>query len=294
MPAWRPDALLLGPGGIRGFVELGALLCLESVGFLSEVSEIMGISIGAFIGLLWLCDYKAIDIIQECIYLSLLNGNTSLLDTNIVSEVSRIVEESWGIFGNQKLEDHLNRLVSRRWGTIPTLLELYKSTNKKLTCVSVNFDTGQVEDLNYINNPDLSCVKAALMSGSIPGILEKLNYNNCTYIDGALRDPYPINRFPKERRVLGIYVSSEQFPATVRPGEPRLVAMLRFALQAYSSPVNELHKRSMLAASPSCRHLVLPQVTVDTTGITVSYETKISMIGAGYHSTKQFLKRVVE
>ena len=36
---WKPSVLVLGPGGIKGHLELGALLILEKEGYLSNIHQ---------------------------------------------------------------------------------------------------------------------------------------------------------------------------------------------------------------------------------------------------------------
>ncbi|GAH01238.1 unnamed protein product, partial [marine sediment metagenome] len=49
---WKPNILVIGPGGIKGFYYCGALLSLDSGGILSDVDTIVGCSVGSLIGLL--------------------------------------------------------------------------------------------------------------------------------------------------------------------------------------------------------------------------------------------------
>ena len=49
---WPPEVIVIGPGGCKGFLELGALLYLEKEGYLRSVKTYAGVSVGAVISLL--------------------------------------------------------------------------------------------------------------------------------------------------------------------------------------------------------------------------------------------------
>ncbi len=50
--------IIIGPGGMKGFIYLGALWKLEEINILRNITHIIGISIGSVIGALICCDYK--------------------------------------------------------------------------------------------------------------------------------------------------------------------------------------------------------------------------------------------
>ena len=61
---WKPDIIVLGPGGSKGYIQLGALLRLELDNLLSNVVQYVGCSVGAIISLLMVVGYSANDIIN--------------------------------------------------------------------------------------------------------------------------------------------------------------------------------------------------------------------------------------
>ena len=79
---WIPNVLVLGPGGIKGFAELGALIFLESVNYIDSIDTIVGCSVGSVIGLLLIIGYSATEILSEVIQSSIFDeiGSISLKD----------------------------------------------------------------------------------------------------------------------------------------------------------------------------------------------------------------------
>ena len=61
------DTLILGPGGVKGFLELGSLYCLERKGELNGIKTYIGVSIGSLISLLLTSNFKVLDIFLEFI-----------------------------------------------------------------------------------------------------------------------------------------------------------------------------------------------------------------------------------
>lgn len=286
--AVNPQVLVLGPGGIRGFLQIGALMCLEHGGYLANTNRVVGVSIGAIIGLLWLAGYSAFQIAVECLDFSLLNTESSFFNSNTWMELAKITER-WGAFSNSKIQQRLEFLIKAKYGFIPTIAQLYKLTGKYLDCVTVNYTLHRVEYLDTINNPNLSVVQAALMSCSIPGVMERMIVNNNVYIDGALRDPCPTHRYDDgNTAILVLYIiNAHQFEDPIN--DHSLAGLLRFTLQAYSSTMEELYERSKKSSSDKCKYLTLTAPTLDTTGITVPLSVRITMLATGYLSALQFL-----
>jgi NTE family protein len=73
-----------------------------------------------------------------------------------------------------------------------TLNELYKKTNKDLIIGVTNITEDKVEYLNHVNYPDLPVYLALRMSCCLPIIFNPIIYKNNYYLDGGLKDNFPI------------------------------------------------------------------------------------------------------
>ena len=62
---WFPDVIVLGPGGMKGFLELGCLLPFQKLKILDNIKIMVGVSVGSIILLLYMLGYSVEDIIQE-------------------------------------------------------------------------------------------------------------------------------------------------------------------------------------------------------------------------------------
>lgn len=276
---WKPEIVILGPGGIKGFLELGTLYVLENEGILSDVHTYVGVSVGAIISLLMVCGHTITEIIAEA------------ADTNIFEDLSSVnikkVKENMGLVSSEPIKRKLIRSVMEKFGYVPTLQQLYYSTGLKLVCGTVNLDKEEPEYMSYETNPDLSAVEAVMYSMNIPIIFYKLKYRGCVYVDGALGNPYPMDQFDDgETRILGIYIESTR--KTNREPADSSVTMYFHKLVHLS--MNQLRERIISGCSVMCKHICLSSNIIDTTGISVNADIKADMILAGRERAIEFLE----
>ena len=87
-----------------------------------------------------------------------------------------------------------------------TLQELYHRTGVDLYIYTTKMMTLESIPLHHTTHPDLSVVKAIMMSANMPILFTPVKYQDEYYIDGALRSHCPLIPFPEET-VLNIYIS---------------------------------------------------------------------------------------
>lgn len=178
--------LVLGPGGVKGYLILGALSVLD----LSEFNTFVGVSVGSIIACLLCCGFT----VQEIFEYSLTIDNFFNFDGNI---------KKLGITSNRNIKQHLESFIKQRLGMIPTFEWIYKKYNKKLVVVSLNISKDETVYFSHTGHPNLKVLDAVLLSINIPLVFEKITLNGDYYVDGALGDPYPI--YPN---AVGISISS--------------------------------------------------------------------------------------
>ncbi len=280
---WLPDVLVLGPGGAKGNLELGALYRLEQENFLRNVNIWIGVSVGAPISLLKVCGYNVTEIINDCISINILDDITGI---NLDSYIDRMKDHP-GLFSNKTVENMLKLRVIQKFGMIPTLMQLYMATGLIFSCITFNTDKLRKEELNKNTEPDLSCVEAAMMSMSIPGIIEPRIYKGNAYVDGAIGDPYPVLLYDDgEHNILGIYIESERsnYSSAKNP--------LRLLYRSIQGTIKMTREEHIEWSSDKCKHLCLKTNVIDTTGISLNNKSKLAMIESGYRSTTVFLIRL--
>ena len=276
---WKPDVIVLGPGGAKGYLELGALYKLEQVNFFSDVSVWLGCSIGSAIALLKVSGYSATEIINDCININLVNDITDI-------NIDRITE-SPGLFNNKTIEKLLELRIKQRFGMIPTLLQLFMATGYVLAYVTFNLDKMRVEVLTKDSNPELSCIKGSMMSMAAPLLIKPIIYRGNVYVDGAIGDPYPILIYDNgENNILGIYIHSEH---SSHSSDKKF---FRYIYRCAQASMKVLRDQHIEWSSDKCLHLALKTPVTDTTGLTLDHKYKMAMIDSGYKSAALFLLRL--
>lgn len=270
---WYPDVIVLGPGGAKGFLELGALLYLFRRGLLSRVNTYVGVSVGSIIALLKVCGYDIKDII------------TIAADTDIFKDITQIspheAKENLGLISNEPIKKKLQECVEKKFGRVPSMLQLYQTTGLTYSSISYNYSKNRSEVHNHETKPEMDCVAAAMLSMNIPFMFYELFFNGDRYVDGALGNPYPIGLYDDGvNNILGMYIESK-IPTT-----RDFMSYVHGVIQA---PMTELRKRSILAASARCKHIALQTENRDTTGISFSAQDKADMIIDGFNIAQRIM-----
>jgi len=274
---WLPTVLVIGPGGIKGFLYLGSLLVLESDGYLEKIKTYVGVSIGAIIALLLVAGYSV----------------TEAVDTNLFQDISCLnwneVKTNTGLISNRPIKEKLITCIENKYGKLLNLHELYQATGLEFMCVTMNLDMDRAEYLSWKNYPNMSCVDAVLLSMNIPLLFYKLKYNGCVYIDGAFGNPYPIDQYDDGKTdILGLYLTLSS-PERHFPIDSHLVLYL---YKIIDSSMTQIRERIIRGSSDRCKHLAFLSPTFDTTGLTIDIKMKSEMIITGYITTKQFLEKL--
>lgn len=281
---WKPDVLVLGPGGIKGFSELGALFRLNDYSIISDnIHTYSGVSVGAIISLLLSIKCDINEIIMEG---KMDNFSVELCSINI----EQIIKCSHGVLSMDPIRKRVEKLVRATLNLtehdpIPTLLDLYRRTGKTYEAVAVNMTSGKPEYLSWSTHPSLGCVEAAMMSSALPLIFHKIVYMGTQYVDGGLGDPYPVTRYDNGRNnVLGIYIEgkSEEPPAPVSLGS--------YITRFLHVPLVQLRRINIEKSSLKVRHLRLSTSVVSMLGIGMTILQKATMICDGYVAAEAFVQ----
>ncbi len=284
---WFPHILVLGPGGMKGFKMIGLLGYMYDHELGSKLERIVGCSVGAILGLLYVIGYKPWEILTIGInfniwpHISTMNIWQSFLNT--------------GLLPSQYLSEPLTKLVISKYGYVPTMRQLYDLTHIIYTVVTYNTTAEEPFYFDHITNPNLSSVDAATMSACMPLIFQKFLYNTDYYVDGALGNPYPVDKYDDgQTPILGVYLTnnstSEDYAAHLHRSSGPKHNDLRHILvdidNFINAPVKQLRKRIIRQSSPACRHVGLTSNIIDITGITVSTENRVKEYWEGYRKAE--------
>lgn len=261
------NRIVLGHGGAKGYLMLGSLLCLEGKGLLNDLRHIVGVSVGAVIGLLMTAGYSIPDIVEMSSSLDLTRDFFSL-------DLSH-----QGLLSHKTMETFISEALRKKFGLVPSLLQLYRFTCIQFTSVTLNITKSQIEFLDHVSNPEMNAVTAVLMSMSIPVLFKEMRVNGDIYIDGALGEPLPMKHFDDGTPCVGIYMETTKHP----DGE----SVFPLVGNVIDGLISRIRESSLVGLSPACKVIGLKTSRrIDTLGLGLTPEVKESLIAEGFIQTE--------
>jgi len=266
---WKPTVLVIGPGGVKGYYEIGVLKYLTEKNILIGVKEYVGVSIGSIIALLMCVGFSMKDIIHK------------FMSTDILSlfqpEKSRNISIHLSIFNSKPIRDLLSDCMKEKLGFVPTLKQLYMVTNKTFVAVTLNLSLQVVEYINWNTEPTMSVIDAVALSINIPGVFQKIKYRGNLYVDGALGNPYPVDAYDNGNTdILGIAVLTK-LDVDSSP--------ISYIASNIDCPMYHLQKNHQRNASNMVKHIVFD---IDTVILNPTSSDKINMIKIGFNQAEMF------
>ena len=273
MNPWKPKVLLLGPGGVKGFLMMGSLLFLEKTKLLKEIDKIVGISIGSVVGLMYQIGYTVGEIIDFAFNIQL---------GEMISTIDMInIMKKNGLISHEIIRKKLHEKVVQKYGFIPTLKQLYMMTGTVFEVVVTNLNTDNAEYFSHETEPDLSCVEAVLMSISLPLFFQSYEYKDSLYLDGGLSEPFPVHRYEKEQ-VFGIMMKGS-------PVNPKQ-SFFNYLSRIIKIITSTRDKR--LKINGHCKVLNLEYEVDDAIGVKIGFEKRVDMVMIGYLRAFYFYQEI--
>lgn len=261
---WKPNVLALGFGGMKGYLELGALNYLESIDLLDSLDKVVGCSVGSIIGLMIVVGYTSDEIVTESL-------GTSLLSDISQINVKRAINNS-GLISNESMRIKISEMVVNKIGVVPSLLELYEMKGIAFSAVTYNSSKCQSVHLTHATHPNMSCVDAVLYSSHIPYLFFKVSYDGDTYIDGAYGSPYPVDLFDDgKNNILGLYIEEVKYDGVSSNDSDEFIQQsVMYFNTVIFAPLHEHRKRIVSHSSSHVEHIALtPLPTIQDLSFTL-------------------------
>lgn len=275
---FRPEALILGPGGVKGFLILGCLKYFENVKLLETIDVFLGVSVGAIINLLLSLGCEINEIITQALQLNLFRDYREIQLEAIIKNV--------GLLTNKPVEEALNQIIKEKIGFIPSFQEHYKLTNKKYITLAYNVTKQRTDYFSVTTTPKESVVVATLASMNIPFLYQQYIINGCSYVDGAIGNVYPVDYLDNGKTyIIGIYVRTL--------AETEIASALDYLHRVIQAPMGEYRKKIIQNASDHCFHIELLSDTKDSSGVSVANEEKGKMLAHGYEKAREIYKELM-
>lgn len=269
------NVLCISGGGVKGIAMLGAThyLAYDSR-MLDNVNVYIGTSIGSVIALLLCMGLTPMQLFTKICKID------DFLSVDILNFLN--FTKTYGLLDITQFIKLVENVIIEKFGFIPTLKELYDLTGKRLIIVQTNATKSRTEYFDFETEPDCSCALAVKMSCSLPIIFEKVEYNDCLYVDGGVSDNFAIEYASKYGNVIGIRSVSSK-------GD--IEDLFGYIHRLFSIPVNKIEDLQCNKIDKS-KHTI---IEVDTTSMnTISLktdsDTKMSMFCQGYECAKKTFK----
>ena len=280
LDTWRPNVLCLGAGGIKGLDELGAIWWFWSNGNLNNIDTYIGSSIGGIIGALMAMEWLPHHILEYAIDAELFNSLSELPVTQMIQE--------FGIVSNKTFDDALAKklgdMIIKKLGKIPTLLEFYEKTKKRVVFVIVSLKEEKLVYADHISHPDMSLMTALRSTSNAPVVFGKLEHQKDYLVDGAVMDPFPISYLDDGKNViLGIGVKDQREWTYSKMKEMNAI---NYYDRIVSLALKRLTDFAVANSSDKCYSIIIP--VSDETGMLKmgGRETRLEKFLSGYRYTE--------
>lgn len=271
--------LVLSGGGPKGFNQLGALQYLYEKGYLKEIQDYWGTSIGSVICLLIAVGFTPMDILYELIQDDKFIDKYDINTTKLWNGIGIIPIEQ---FGN-KIRNTISKKIGQQHITFQ---ELYDLCSIKLHVSGTNLDkmTGEIFDVE--SHPNMDVVTAVEISCCLPFIFTKKIYNGFTYADGGFYNNYLIDMADnKKEYVIGVYVDD----AFKRYS--RIDGFLDWIYRLFIMPVHELHEGKLSRASDKVFNIRLYDDNIQMNELNFPIKKRIKTYVNGYSQCMKFVEQ---
>lgn len=194
------DTLVFSGGGAKGFAYIGVIRALEEYNILHKVINFAGTSIGGLMALLLALEYTYSEV---AVLIERFDCNL-FKDINLPNFL-----DNYGLDSGEKVNLFLKYIIFEKLGSETANFEdLHAKCGNYLTVVATRLKTREVSYFSLSNSPQMPLYLAVRMSMNLPGLFGLVNYKGISYVDGALKDNFPIAFFDPDR-TLGFYLGNE-------------------------------------------------------------------------------------
>jgi len=246
--------LVLGPASMGIYSIIGALKARETE--LVNVKEISGSSAGAIIAL----------------FLGVGMSIDEILETSLSLDVPTFVKIRIGSFFNKFGFVDMGPIRKKFvdiCGSDPTFAEI----DMKIYIAAFCMNTSETVYFSKDTHPDMKVIDAVCMSMAVPFIFACGTYNNETYVDGGMKEEYPLTPFfdKKPHEITCIKIKMNRvYQEDIQTPKAFVQTLIRSALSnrvQYNTPIE------------------LMEINIEDTDVfdfNMSYEEKIQLFNRGY------------
>jgi len=277
-----PRRIALCGGGIRGVAHVGVMKAFHDHGIIAHIKEVIGISAGAFIALLWILEYT----IPQIELLALEFDFTVL--RNIEPENILSFPMTFGLDDGTKV-DKLITSVLRQKGFSPdaTFEQIHAKHSMHLRCYATELQTSRVREFSTSKTPKISVKFAIRASMSLPFFYTPVKdpSSHALLVDGAVLHNLPL-AFLKEHEVCetwGVLFIIESSSDTIKPVED-IMQVVRYIYDSYT-----IMKNIPYTDKFADKIISIPTGDFGTLQFEKTREQRAELIQRAYQITKKFI-----
>ena len=269
--------IVFSGGGVKLLCHIGFLEYLEEQNMLNTIENYAASSIGCFIILCLVLDYKVREIKDILINLNFFKSINIDVD-NILNYITDLGIDDGANF--RRISEII--MKKKNINATITMGELYKVNKKNIIFAVSNITTSKTEYLNYKDTPNIKVIDAIMMSCSFPFYFVPITMNNSKYIDGGLFNNYPINVFDEDlEHTIGCNILYNE---TNTDSED----ILSYTVHILTTLNNKLCKLQMEKYPDNT---VIIYSDTSPFNIKLNNKEKLELIKLGYDNTKEYLEK---
>lgn len=196
------DTICMSGGGIKGFSFVGALDYLNNTNYINieKISNWVGTSAGSILSLLLSIGYTPVEIGDFVIEFDFKKMDMDISVENVFLK--------FGISNGERFEFILKSFLKKKLGIEDiNFKNLYQVTKKNLIIIGTNFSKCCEEAFSWERTPTMSVITAVRISCSIPVFFTPVLYAGSYYVDGGVKNNFPIN-YCNKKTTLGLYIKN--------------------------------------------------------------------------------------
>jgi NTE family protein len=269
--------LVLSGGGLKGFAHLGAIKALIELDLLNSIDTIIGTSIGALIGALYIIGWH-----PENLFDFLYKLNMSKL----VKINGNILLPKYGLDDGIKFMDVIKKLFAYKCiSESITFKQLYEMSKIKLIVTTSCLNDKLVYYLSIDTYPDLEVLKAIRMSISLPGLFTPIEFENKFFIDGFI-DNFPMHKFSDQiNETFGILVETEML------NEVKIEYIESYFTNLFQLLMQNIPKYILKNYGKKYIHIIINNI--NATDFNLSDDKKKEMYDQGYKTTIEHFSNLI-
>ena len=273
--------LVISGGGFNGLQFFGIIKYLDENNLLNNIENYIGVSMGCFINLLLIVGYKINDV--ETFFIKF--DFAKIFDLKF--EKILVEENIKGLSSGDNFTKLIKKfLLNKDIDENITLKELYNKTKKNFTIGVTNITYDKMEYINHENYPDLHVFKALRMTSCIPIFFEPIEYKDNYYIDGVMKDNFPIHLVSDDQlsSTIGIVLQTNFERYNIEE-----MTSVNYLIHLYRVLVNEPMKEKIKKYKELCKLFII-QPKINSFNYQINETNRCDLINSGYEYCKVHFK----